>query len=123
MPTEPTRLRLPRSRRMKLGREFSRVRAQGQRLACGCLIMNWLVLPAGSESRLGVVTAKKIGSAVERARARRLLRENFRLHQHDFERPVDVVLVARQSIAGKKFAEVEKDFLEALRRGGLLKTR
>ena len=115
--------RLPASKRLKLGREFARTKAQGQRLACGCLIANWLPLPVGSETRIGVITSRKIGGAVERARARRLLRESFRLHQYDFERPVDLVLVARQSIAGKPFAAVEKDFLEALRRAGLLKQK
>ena len=56
-----------------------------------------------------------------RSRARRLLRETFRLNQHDFCEPAAVVLIARNSIAGKKRADVEQDFLTALRRGGLLK--
>jgi RNase P protein component len=34
---------------------------------------------------------------------------------------VELVLVARNSIAGRSFAEVEKDFLAALRRARLLK--
>lgn len=114
------RLRLSAAQRLKTGRDFTGVRAQGQRVVVGCLIANWLVLAPGSTSRVGVVTSRKIGGATVRARARRLLRENFRLHQHDFERPVDLVLVARQSIAGKTFAEVEKDFLEALRRAKLI---
>jgi ribonuclease P protein component len=106
---------------MKLGRDFARAKSQGQRLACGCLVANWLPMADAASPRLGVVTGKKIGNAVVRSRARRLLRESFRLHQHDFERPVDLVLVARASIVGKKFPEVERDFLEALRRAGLLK--
>ncbi len=60
-----------------------------------------------------------IGGAVARSRARRLLRESFRLHQHELEQPVELVLVARNSIAGKNFADVEKDFLKALNRAGL----
>ena len=54
-----------------------------------------------------------------RTRARRLLRENLRLHQHDLAQPVDFVLVARNSIVGKSFAGVEKDYLAALQRAGL----
>jgi hypothetical protein len=34
---------------------------------------------------------------------------------------VELVLVARNSIAGRGFAGVEKDFLAVLRRAGLLK--
>ena len=115
------RLRLTHAQRLKTGRDFGGVRAGGQRIIVGCLIANWLVLPATSVSRVGIVTSKKIGGAVDRARARRLLRETFRLHQYDFGRPVDLVLVARNSIAGKKMAEVERDFLEAMRRAKLLK--
>ena len=113
------RLRLGRASRLAQSRDFARVRQQGERLAQGCLIANWSRLPDGGTPKLGVVTSKKIGGAVERSRARRLLRETFRQHQHDFAQPVELVLVARNSIAGKKLADVEKDFLAALNRAGL----
>ncbi len=96
------------------------MRQEGQRTVCGCLIANWRALPAEQSARLGVVVSGKIGGSVIRSRVRRLLRETFRLHQHDLARPVELVLVARQSIAGRKLPEVEKDFLTALNRAGLL---
>jgi ribonuclease P protein component len=102
-------------------RDFLRIRQQGERLAQGCLIANWNKLPEGAKPKLGVVTSRKIGGAVQRTRARRLLRESFRLHQHEFAGPIELILVARNSIAGKKFADVEKDFLTTLRRAGLLR--
>jgi ribonuclease P protein component len=117
----PKRLRLGRAMRLEQSRDFARVRQQGQRLALGCLIANWNQLPDGAKPKLGVVTSKRIGGAIERSRARRLLRESFRLHQHEFMQPVELVLVARPSIAGRDFAEVEKDFLTTLRRAGVLK--
>ena len=98
-----------------------RVRQQGERLVLGCLIANWTKLPDGSASKLGVVTSKKIGDAPDRNRARRLLRESFRQHQHEFAQPVELILVARNSITQKDFAGVEKDFLAALQRAKLLK--
>ena len=121
MNAAPKRLRLGRPSRLTQSRDFARVRQQGERLALGCLIANWNKLPDGSSPRLGVITSKKIGGAPERSRARRLLRESFRLHQHELAQPVELVLVARNSIAGRSFAEVEKDFLAALRRASLLK--
>jgi ribonuclease P protein component len=117
--TPSSRLPFARSSRIKLRGDFARAKAEGRRLVCGCLIVNALPRPPGQASRLGVVTSKKIGNAVARSRARRLLRECFRLHQRELARPVDLVLVARPSIAGKKLADVETDLLRALRLGRL----
>lgn len=114
------RLRLRREQRIRQGRDFLRTKLSGQRLAVGCLALNWKEKPDGL-ARLGVITSRKIGSAVVRARARRLLREAYRLHQHELARPAEVVLVARNSIAGKVFSDVEGDYLTALRRAKLLK--
>lgn len=113
------RLLFPRSSRLKSRGEFARARAEGKRLVCGCVIANVLPRVPGQKSRLGVVTSKKIGGAVVRSRARRLLRESFRLHQRDLARAVDLVLVARPSIAGKKLADVEADLRRVLRQARL----
>src|SRR5262245_20992233 len=110
MPGPSQRLKFGRAMRIKHGRDFARVREQGGRLACGCLVANWLQLPDTSPTRLGVVAGGKIGGAVIRSRAKRLLRESFRLHQGELAGPLDLVLVARPSIAGKDFAAVERDF-------------
>jgi ribonuclease P protein component len=117
----PERLSFGRGARIKQGRDFMRVRQNGERLVTGCLIANWQRLPPGSASRLGVITSSKIGGAVVRNRARRLMRETFRLHQYSLAQPVDLVLIARQSIVEKGFAGVEKDFLTTLRKAKLLK--
>lgn len=113
--------KLPRARRIKQGRDFARAKLEGKRAVSGCLIANWLVMPVGAVSRVGVITSRKVGESNKRSRARRLLREAFRLHQAELRWPIDLVLVARFSIVGKAFADVEKDLLIALRRAGLLK--
>jgi ribonuclease P protein component len=115
------RLGLGRHMRLQNKRDFSTVRERGRRLTKGCLIANWMILPAGSSSRLGVITTRKLGKANIRSRARRLLRESFRLHQGDLREPIAIVLVARGSILGRKLADVERDYLACLRQGSLLK--
>ena len=110
---------LPAWKRLQQTFEFERVRREGERLAKGCLILNWQNIEGRPYSRLGVITSRKVGNAVVRSRARRLLRESFRLHQHELRRFVDVVLVARPSIRGKAFSEVERDYLAALRQARL----
>jgi ribonuclease P protein component len=115
-------LKFPRDRRIKQGRDFQRIKTQGRRLVHGSLIINWVELPPGSASRLGVITSRKVGAAVARSRARRLMRESFRRHQLELRQPIDLIVVARPSMAGKGFAEVENDYLTALRRARLLIT-
>jgi ribonuclease P protein component len=122
MPAAPKSLALPRERRIKQGREIAQLRREGQRLAQGCLIANWRRLPPGAVSRLGVITARALGRAVARNRARRWLREAFRVHQTELSAPVELVLVARPSIRSCSWRDVERDFLTAMRRAGLLRS-
>ena len=115
------RLVLPRSRRIQHRPDFIRARAEGRRVVQGCLILNWFTLPSGSVSRVGVITNRKLGESVARSRARRLLREAFRLRQRHLAQPIDAVLVARASINGRKLADVDRDYASALKRAGLLR--
>jgi ribonuclease P protein component len=121
MPAATPPLRFARRSRLKQGRDFARLKSQGRRITGACLIANWHPVNPPAGSRLGVITTRKLGPAVTRNRARRLLREAFRLHQNELSAPVDLVLVARHGIVGKRFAEVERDFQRTLQRAGLFR--
>jgi ribonuclease P protein component len=118
----PNRQRLTRAMRLRAQSDFRRLKNEGGRLAQGCLIANWLPRSGAGGSRAAFITSRHIGSAVVRNRARRLLREAFRRQRQGLGQPLDLVLVARGSIAGKALADVEKDLLAAWRRAGLLKS-
>ena len=99
--------------------DFARLKQQGQRIAHGCLILNWQELSSGTTSRFAVITTRKLGKAVVRNRCRCLLRECFRLHQHALRAPVEMVLIARASMVGQSYGAVERDYLRLLHEAGL----
>lgn len=77
------------------------------------------VLDRGDElpARLAVVASRRVGGAVQRNRAKRLLREAARTWS--FGPGVDVVLVARASCARSGFAEVARDLDAAVQALGI----
>ena len=73
---------------------YSRVYEQGVRRATGPLAVR--VLPNGLPyPRLGLSVPKRVGNAVRRNRIKRLIREAFRLSQHDWPRGYDVLMIVR----------------------------
>ena len=105
--------------RLQRGYEFRSIYQRGRRLE-GALVVLY-VLDAADQSRgVGVVAARRIGNAVQRNRARRLLREVYRLNKHKLKPNLQIVMVARAAINGKSYADVEACVVELLRAAGAL---
>ncbi len=60
-------------------------------------------------NRLGITVSVKLGCAVERNRARRRLREVYRLNETRLLSGFDIVIVARKAAADAPFVVLQKD--------------
>jgi ribonuclease P protein component len=85
---------LPKSRHLRLPAEFAAVYEAKVRESRGPLMLYALPNELGFP-RLGMSVSRKVGTAVRRNRIRRLIRESFRLLQHDLPQGYDLVVVVR----------------------------
>lgn len=58
------------------------------------------------QQRLGITASRKVGNAVQRNRAKRLLREAFRCVRAELPRGLDLVVIVRQGIGARTLADV-----------------
>jgi ribonuclease P protein component len=114
------RFRFPASRRLKLRREFEQVRTNGRAVRGRLLTLGILRVESEKSFRVGLVTSRRVGGAVERNRVRRRFREIVRQHQHEIVNGVWLVLIARPGAAAATLAVLEKEWLRLARRGGVL---
>ena len=107
-------------RRIRLRRtsDVRRVYDEGRSYTHRCMVL--VVRPNGLDfSRVGVTASRKVGGAVERNRAKRLLREAARRLYPRFGGGWDVMLIARTHILQLKEPQVEKALASLLRRAEL----
>lgn len=84
---------LPKRHRLLSPSDFERVFAAKQSATDRRITMYGLRNECG-HARLGLVASRRIGNAVKRNRWKRLLREAFRLEQHELP-PLDLVCIPR----------------------------
>lgn len=72
--------------------------------------------------RIGITASKKIGNAVQRNRARRVIREAFRMIKEPVSDRYDIVFVARTKTVYKKSTEIYPIMLEMLKKSGVIKS-
>jgi ribonuclease P protein component len=118
---------LPKRERLKRGSQFRHAYEHGRKFV-GKLFVLYVVddpprRPTATElsaRAVGVVTSRKVGNAVTRNRARRLLREAYRLNKQKLNDNLEMVMVARSAMNGKRLPEVEAEVLRLFRAAGIL---
>jgi ribonuclease P protein component len=119
MNAQPPRLRFPAARRLRLNREFVRVRQEGRTIRGRLFLLG--LLETEGDFRVGFVTSKRVGGAVVRNRVRRRLREIVRRHQHEIRSGIWMVIVARAATAKSNSAALEEEWLGLCRKGEVLR--
>ena len=105
--------------RLRRAQDFQRVWNEGRSWAHSLFIL-WAVPSSTAQgARLGLVASRKVGNAVARNRARRLLREAARHLYGHLPAGWDIILLARRSILKVKEPQVERALKEMLQRARL----
>lgn len=100
---------------LKNRRQFDLVYSQGQKRTSRALVV--FVLETAADDQVGFVASRKVGGAVQRNRAKRLMREAFRLVASSQTMPRGwLVLVARSGILHLKSDEVVEELRFLLER-------
>lgn len=74
-------------------------------------------------SRLGITTGVKLGGAVRRNFVRRRIRELYRTNEERFLPGYDVVVVARTRAIFGRYADLERSFLQLMKKLGIAAPR
>ena len=110
--------RLGRSQRLIHSADFEKIFSGGQRYG-GRYLTLWVWKGPDAALRLGVVASRKVGGAVQRNRAKRMMREIWRRNRFRFHALVDVVLSARSDALVAGYRAVEAELIRLAERAGL----
>lgn len=108
------------SESLKKNEDFRRVYRKGKSYGNRQLVLYALRNDVG-HNRLGISVSKKVGNSVVRHRLTRLIRESYRLHEEEFDRDFDLVVIARVAAKDATYHEIESALLHVSRKMKVLK--
>jgi ribonuclease P protein component len=116
----PLRLRFPKSARLSRASEFARLKREGASFHGKLIVLSVLKAEPETETRIGLITSRRVGGAVVRNRVRRRLREIVRALLPQMRRGLHLVIVARASAAKAEFDTLRSDVLSQAQRSAIL---
>lgn len=103
--------------KLKLNRDFRRIYGRGKSLVAPCLVV-YAAKGRRDRVRLGITAGKKIGGAVQRNRAKRVITAAFRECLPHIRRGYDYVIVARTGILETKSTAAARHLQKQLSSAG-----
>ena len=107
--------RFPPAQRVKKRLEFETAQRGGRKAVLPHFVLLLYARAESGEARLGIVASRKVGTAVVRNRAKRLVREAFRATRQLFSPGIDVVVIVRRPLEGMKLEHVCSEWLSSER--------
>ncbi|MBP1552167.1 MAG: ribonuclease P protein component [Oscillospiraceae bacterium] len=100
-------------------REFLRAYKRGKGFVDSLVVM-YVIKNRYGFTRFGITSSKKVGNAVRRNRARRVIRQSVRNIGFDMNGGYDIILVARAKTAYVKQQQVEAQLRNLAKQAGLI---
>jgi len=100
--------------RLRRSVQFKRVLQEGRKIHTRNLLV-FAVAGPSEERRLGITVTRKVGNAVFRNRAKRVIREAFRRIRNDLPPGTDVVIIVKRGTAWASLERYQKDMAHAFR--------
>lgn len=113
-------LSLPRHLILKKPADFRMMYRKGHRAKGKNIVLIYLGT-RNSQISVGFSTGKKLRRAIDRNRARRLMREVFRLHQNEVKRGFNYLFVFNGPVKGWNYQKAEKEIINLLQSEDLFK--
>lgn len=104
--------RLPRGQRLTASAEFQALFQQGKRVDRPALIVLYRDVP--DTTRVGFAVSRKLGNAVQRNRARRRLREAYRVARPSAPLHAAIVIIGRPAVLTAPFPVLVDQLRQAL---------
>ncbi|PLX81565.1 MAG: ribonuclease P protein component [Desulfuromonas sp.] len=101
--------RFPKSSRLRKRGDFLLVKNRGRCLRTRSFIIYILKSSIDGGPRLGITASKRVGGAVQRNRAKRLVREFFRQQQHLLDADCYYSIIAKQRACHLKLDQVNEE--------------
>jgi len=109
--------RFPKSNRLLKRDEFRRVYDKGSKIQARYFTA-FVLTNSQEQPSIGITVTRKIGKAVRRNRARRLVREVFRKNKLLVPQGVDMVINVKHPLIDASYSDLEEDFTTFLKRIG-----